>query len=250
MATSVFEIATSTTQPLIPSETISAFKPDLQRRECVSRSPLFSGLSADEYSQIASHARELTYSQGDTIFLQDDPVCRVFVVASGMVKVTQITEGGKETLIRLEDGGGLLDDVTGSGLTHPITARALQDCRLLVWDAPTFEALTRRIDRIHGNVIAIMRARLKLLQERFCDIATRPVPQRLARLIIHLAVKTPGAFVPIELSREELAQMAGTSLFTVSRLLCAWADEDIVTVERRTVMIEDLPRLLQLAEAT
>jgi CRP-like cAMP-binding protein len=121
---------------------------------------------------------------------------------------------------------------------------------LVVWDAAAFEALTRRIGTIHRNAIAIMRSRLKMLQERFCDVATRPVPQRLARLVLHLAEKAPGSFGPVELSREELAQMAGTSLFTVSRLLSAWADEDIVTVERKTVVIEDLPRLLELTEAT
>ena len=248
MATAVVEIATNTRQPSFANKVLLA-KTKLGLRECVRESPLFSGVSASEHFEIASIARELCYSAAETIFLQNDPVRRVFVVAEGVVKLTQITEVGKEILLRLEDRGGLLDDVTGSGLTHPITARALQDCRLLVWDAATFEGLTRGIERIHHNTIAIMRSRLKMLQERFCDVATRPVPQRLARLMIRLSVKAPGSIVPIELSREELAQMAGTSLFTVSRLLCAWADLEIVTVERKAVMIEDLPRLLELTEA-
>lgn len=248
MATSVLEIAAHAKQPGIANKN-SLAKTALGRHECVRRSPLFFGVSASEHTDIASSARDLCYSQGEIIFLQNDPVRHVYVVAEGVVKVTQITEVGKETLLRLESSGGLLDDVTGSDLFHSITARALQDCRLLVWESATFEALTQRMGTIDHNAIAIMRSRLHMLQERFCDVATRPVPQRLARLVIHLAMKTPGSFAPVELSREDLAQMAGTSLFTVSRLLSAWADEDIVTVERKAVTIEDLPRLLEVAEA-
>lgn len=247
MATSVLEIAASAKQPGIASNILST-ESGLRRVHGVSHSPLFSGLSADEHREIASTARELWCSAGETIFLQGDPVRHVYVVAKGVVKVTQITEEGKETLLRLESAGGLLDDVAGSELLHSITARALQGCCLLVWEAARFEAFTRPSCTIHRNASAIMRTRLKMLQERFCDVATRPVPQRLARLVIHLAVKAPGSYAPVELSREELAQMAGTSLYTVSRLLSAWADEDIVTVERKTVVIEDLPRLLELTE--
>lgn len=248
MATSVVEIAAPLRQPSLANQN-SLAKTELGRQECVRQSPIFLGVSASEHAEIASSARELCYSQGEIIFLQSDPVRHVYVVAEGVVKVTQITEVGKETLLRLESSGGLLDDVTGSDLVHSITARALQDSHLLVWESATFEALTRRMGTVHRNAIAIMRSRLKTLQERFCDVATRPVPQRLARLVIHLAMRTPGSFAPVELSREDLAQMAGTSLFTVSRLLCAWADQDIVTVERKAVMIEDLPRLLELAAA-
>lgn len=248
MATVVVEIATNTRQTGI-ADKISPAETELRWQECVRQSPLFWRLSASDHTEIAGSARELRYSQGEIIFLQNDPVHHVYVVAEGVVKVTQITEVGKETLLRLESTGGLLDDVTGSDLLHSITARALQDCRLLVWESATFDGLTGRIGRIHHNAIEIMRSRLKVLQERFCDVATRPVPQRLARLVIHLALKAPGSFAPVELSREDLAQMAGTSLFTVSRLLCAWADEDIVTVERKAVTIEDLPRLLELATA-
>jgi len=248
VATTVLELSTSTQRLGIPSANL-ATQAEIDWHGCLNFSPLFLGLSADEQSQIASSAREVWYSQGETLFLQNDPVRHVFVVTQGVVKITQITEDGKETLLRLESSGGLLDDVIGSELPHLLTARALQACRVLVWETSKFGAFTQRMTAIHRNAAVIMRTRLRILQERFCDVATRPVPQRLARLVIHLAEKVPGSLSPIELSREDLAQMAGTSLFTVSRLLCAWADLNIVTVERKAVMIEDLSRLLELTEA-
>lgn len=220
------------------------------RVEYLITSALFGGLSRAEYLEVAAGAKSFWYSQGQTIFLQDDPVRHVFVVATGRVKVTQISKSGKETLLRVERSGSLVDDVTGASQLHSLTARAMESCCLLVWDASPFDAFSRRIVAIQRNATEIMRSRLRALQERFCDVTTQRVPQRLARLVIQLATEeTPGAFCPISLSREELAQMVGTPLFTVSRLLSSWAESDILTLDRKEVVIEDLPRLLELGEA-
>jgi len=220
------------------------------RIECLMAAPLFDGLSQAEYLEVAGEAKGVWYSQGQTIFLQDAPVRHVFVVANGMVKVTQISKCGKETLLRLERTGSLVDDVTGTSLLHSLTARAMESCCLLAWDASLFDTFSRRIVAIQRNATEIMRTRLRVLQERFCDVTTQRVPQRLARLVIQLAAEeTPGALSPIVLSREELAQMAGTSLFTVSRLLSSWSESDILTLDRKAVVIEDLARLQELGEA-
>ncbi len=246
VATGVVELSKSAQQAEIAAgEAIT----ENEHRADLCRYSLFLGLDESERREIADCAKELCYSAGEIIFVQNDPVRHVFLVAKGIVKVTQISEDGKETLLRLEHVGGLVDDVIGSGLRHPLTAHALQDCKLLVWDTSIFEVFARRTGAINQNAAAIMRSRLRILQKRFCDVATRPVPQRLARLVIYLAEKAPGSYVPVELSREELAQMAGTSLFTVSRLLCAWADLEIISAGRKEVVIEDFPRLLELAQA-
>jgi CRP/FNR family transcriptional regulator, nitrogen oxide reductase regulator len=95
-----------------------------------------------------------------------------------------------------------------------------------------------------------MLSNLRMLEQRFCDVTAERVPQRLARLLIRLAGEpTPGALDPICLSREELSQMTGTCLFTVSRLLSSWRELDILTVDRKTVVIENLPGLLLIAQA-
>jgi CRP-like cAMP-binding protein len=220
------------------------------RAECLITAPLFSGLSRTEFLEAADGAKSVSYSQGQTIFLQDDPVRHVYVVETGMVKVTQVSRSGKETLLRVEHTGGLVDDVTGASQVHSLSARAMGSCCLLVWEASLFDSFSQHIVAIQRNATEIMRNRLRSLQERFCDVTTQRVPQRLARLVIQLAAEeTPGAFRPVVLSREELAQMVGTSQFTVSRLLSSWAESDILTLDRKEVVIEDLPRLLELGEA-
>jgi len=217
---------------------------------CIMATPLFDGLSPDEYLEVAGDAKSVWYSPGQAIFLQDDPVRHVFVVATGMVKVTQISKSGKETLLRVERLGSLVGNVTGSSQEHYLTARAMESCCLLAWDAFRFDTLSRRIAAIQRNATEIMQTRLRDLQERFCDVTTQRVPQRLARLVIQLAAEQiPGVLSPIVLSREEMAQMTGTSLFTVSRLLSSWAESEILTLNRKAVVIEDLDRLQELGEA-
>jgi len=166
------------------------------------------------------------------------------------VKVTQLSEGGKEVILRVDRRGSLIDDLTDPSQVHAFSAQTIHSCGVLAWDASAFEDFAKRVPVIHRNATSIMLGRLRILEERFCDVTTQRVPQRLARLLIHLAGQTAtDALDPIRLSREELSQMTGTSLFTVSRLLSSWVERDILTVDRKAVVIENLPRLLRIAEA-
>jgi CRP/FNR family transcriptional regulator, nitrogen oxide reductase regulator len=220
------------------------------RVACLTTAWLFHGLSRSECCEIASSAQELRYSPRQVIFQQDDAVRYVYVISTGTVKVTQLTECGNETLLRVERNGGLIDDLTETSQVHVLTASAIDVCCLLAWNASVFGEFARRFAVIQRNATAILLDRLRTLQERFCDVTTRRVSERLARLIIHLAaLTTEGELAPIALSRQEIAQMTGTSLFTVSRLLSSWAESDILTVDRKIVVIEDLRRLRKIAKA-
>lgn len=222
----------------------------VDRVDCLVGAPLAYGLTQAQLRELASAADDVWYSRGQTIFLQDDPVRQVFVIATGTVKITQVSEVGNEILLRLERCGDLLDDVIGVSQRHSLTAHATESCCLLVWGTSVFEALLTRIPAIERNTTAIMRSRLRSLEERFCDVSTCRVPQRLARLVIKLAKdRVTDSRCSAALSREEMAQMTGTSSFTVSRLLSEWADSDILTLDRKKVLIEDVQRLLEIADA-
>lgn len=219
------------------------------RIECLVSSPLFCGLSADQYRQIGRAAEEISYSPQQVIFLQDEPVRRVMVVASGVVRIIRVTEEGKQILLRLERSRAWVGDTVASHQLQSACARANDATVLLGWDVGVFEDLMNRIPSIERNVVGITRHRLQALQERLCDLSTLRVPRRLARLMLQLAKETENPSCLSALSREDIAQMAGTTLFMVSRLLSSWAESDIVTLGRGTVVIKDSERLQELAEA-
>jgi CRP-like cAMP-binding protein len=220
---------------------------------CVRRALLFRGLSFQQHGEIASMARQCDYARRKTIFRENDPVRSVFVIASGRVKTTQLSRAGKEVILRVEKQGEVLD---GFGLFpgggHSVTAQTIEPCRVFSWEVQVFDAFAERVPTLHRNAVELLSARLRILQERFRDMATARVPQRLARLLLDLFNQSTenASSLAIDLSCEELAQMTGTTLFTVSRLLCDWAEQGIIQPERKMVVVESLPALLRLAEET
>lgn len=218
--------------------------------ECIRTSPLFRGLSPIACGELADASRERSFRGQQTIFRQDDPIRYVDVIASGSVKITQLSHSGKEVILRVDQTGNPIDSIAKKYLeVHTISAHTIRHCSLLSWDVNAFAVFLDRFPIIHRNATEIIAKRLKNLEQRFCDVATKRVPQRVARVLLDLA-ESHGSGGPesIGLSREELAQMTGTSLFTVSRLLSEWSEQEIVHVTRRSLVIEQLPRLKELAE--
>jgi CRP-like cAMP-binding protein len=148
---------------------------------CLIHTPLFAGLSGEQYREVASVSRVCLYSENEEVFVQDDPGGRVLVVAAGAVKITGVNEAGYETLLGFERAEDCLDDTIGPSRSHSVCARRTEDGVLLASDATSFEALSVRIPTIERNLICLLRNRLQAHQDRFCDVSALPAPQRLAR---------------------------------------------------------------------
>jgi CRP-like cAMP-binding protein len=99
---------------------------------------------------------------------------------------------------------------------------------------------------LHQNMVTILSEHLRELEDRFCEVATERVGPRVALQILRL-LKTIGrpvdGGVEVGLSREELGQMTGTTLFTVSRLISAWEARGVVRPGREAVAVCDVPTL-------
>jgi len=99
-------------------------------------------------------------------------------------------------------------------------------------------------------MLRIMEARLQDMDQRFREVSTQKVAPRLSSELIRLldqVGKRVNGHVEISLSRAELAQLTGTTLFTVSRLLCRWELLGIVSARRESVLVRDLPALVELS---
>jgi CRP-like cAMP-binding protein len=181
------------------------------------------------------------------LYVEGDPIQQVLLVTGGSAKITQVGMSGSEIILRLAVSGDVLGavDLVGTG-KHGSTTLAFRECRTLAWDPAAFRSLMERFPILHWNMLRIIGADLLQLEERFRELATERVGARVARQMIRLSgqVGRPveGA-VEIGLSREELAQMTGTTLFTVSRLLSAWEARGMVTARREAVAIHDVDSL-------
>ena len=218
----------------------------------VQRPPLFSGILPGDYTRITAAARVREFARGEVMFIEGDSVQQVLLLTSGLVKLTQIGMSGMEVILRFSASGDVLgaEGMCSTG-SHRTSAQASRLCRALVWEAPAFKALVERYPVLHQNMARILGAELMELQQRFREVATERVGPRVARQLVRLLEKIGQpvkGVVEIGLSREELAQMTGTTLFTVSRLLSAWGALGLVRPRREAVTICNIPALLAMAE--
>ena len=216
---------------------------------------LFADVSAADCASITSTAREKRYSRRQTIFSEGDAVQQVVLLLSGCVKITQLGLSGNEVILRLNGGGELVGAFRlCANCNHCSTAQAVQASVALVWEAATFEKLLERYPAFRRNIVRALEERLQEMEQRFREVSTEKVGSRLSSELIRLS-KRLGRVVngnggrEISLSRAELAQLTGTTLFTVSRLLCRWQTLGIVSIRREAVQVRDFAALTQLAQA-
>ncbi len=211
------------------------------------RPALFSGILPGDYTRIAATGRVKEFARGEVLYLEGDSIHQVLLLTAGLVKLNKLGLSGTEVILRL----GVPGDVLGalgvfSAGSHCTTAQAFRQCRALVWDVSSFKALVERFPVLHQNMARILGGHLLELEERFREVATERVGPRVARQVLRLMEqvgKSVDGGVEIGLSREELAQMTGTTLFTVSRLLSAWEARGMVRPRREAVAIYDVPSL-------
>ena len=223
-----------------------------RRETLVKHSPLFAGLTASECREIVSAAHAKCFARRQTIFVKGDLVQQVILLTSGAAKTVHFTESGAEVILGVRGPGEVLGTV---GLQpqdrHRSMAQALVTSAALVWDAAAFETFSELSMRLRRNITHILCQQLHELEERYREIATEKVAARLslqlARLIPRVGRRVDGG-IEIRLFRKELAQLTGTTLFTVSRLLSDWNQRGIVRTQREAVLVDNLEALAQMSE--
>lgn len=217
--------------------------------------PLFSDVSQAGCVSIVSAAREKRFWRKQAIFSDGDPVEQVVVLLSGCVKITQIGPSGHEVILRLHGLGELVGAfcLSANGSRHYTTARAVQSSTALLWDAVTFEKLLERFPAFRRNAVRALEERLQETEQRLREVSTENVSSRLSNELVRLSNRfgyAVNGYREINLSHLELAQLTGTTISTVSRLLCRWQRLGIVNILREAVQVRDLAALAQLSQST
>jgi len=215
--------------------------------------PVFFNLGPSQCKEIVAVAHEKEFARRQTIFLEGAPCKQVILVLSGCVKTTQLGPTGCEVILRLSGPGelvGALESYLSSN--NLVTAKTTQATTALVWETAAFEHVSDRFPSLRRNTARLLGVRLQELEERFREISTQKVAPRLSQQLIRLSNQlrqhSKGA-LEISLSREELAQLTGTTLFTVSRLLSNWERQGIVSTRREAVVVRNLQALMQVSES-
>lgn len=228
------------------------FNSVLKRRvDAVQRFEAFAEIAGADCAAIVAEVQEVQFHRHSTIFSEGSPANQVALLLSGCTKVTQGQTPGQEVILRLNGPGDLLGKVGNqTRANHLYTTHAVQSSVALVWETDAFEAAMNQFPVLRRNIASLLERRLNELEIRYREVSTEKVSSRLSNLLIRLVNQVGRRiedYVEIALSRRELAQLTGTTLFTVSRLLCQWEARGIVSARREVVMVHDVPALMELS---
>lgn len=218
------------------------------------KSEIFKGLSSQQYADLLKSGRNIKLQPKSILFHQGDPAISCFLVNRGLLKLTKINEQGKEVIIRYIGVGELTAAVTVlKNWNYPVTAESAEDTDVTSWDKPQMIQLMHRFPEIAINLLGIILERIDDLQHRYLEVCTEHVDQRIARSLLRLMRRTgsktrEGILIDIALSRQNIADYSGTTLYTVSRTLSAWEKNGWIKSGREQIIITNPHALVQFAE--
>lgn len=227
---------------------------DLPLSDILQKTALFSGLEPAALQAVQLAAHTCQSAAGSYFFLQGDPAERVFLLTRGRVKLTQMNPDGSQVLLRAVGPGTLFGAVAlAQGELYPVSAESAEDSGGVYWGAASLQELVLRHPQMALNAMSLMAERVQEFQQRFRELATERVERRLARALLRLASQTgrkvaEGVLIDLPLTRQDLAEMTGTTLFTVSRILNQWETRGLVTLGRERVIVRFPHGLVAVAE--
>lgn len=222
----------------------------------LSRSRIFDGLTDSERQAWLSQATMVAAGRGQVLARQGDPAQRFFLVETGLLKVVQLTSEGQSLIVRFVGPGEPFGGVVAlDGATYPVTALAVEAMRVATWSRDTLRPLIERFPQVRTNIMREMTAHMTDALTRVRELSTERVGQRLAHTLLRLMRQcgrptAEGILLGHPLTHQEYAELAGTTLYTVSRTLSEWKAEGILRSNRRSLVIVEPARLEALAHAT
>lgn len=218
--------------------------------DVVRRSRVFDGLTETERDRWLTRATLVTLRRGQTLARQGEPATHFYLVQSGFLKVLQLTAEGTELIVRFVAPGEPFGGVVAlSGAPYPVTAVASQPGELLAWSRDAATSLLDADPQVRVNIMREMATHMTDALTRVRELTTARVGQRLAQTLLRLSrqcgERVPeGLLITQPLTRQELADLTGTTLYTVSRTLTGWESKGLIESRKRLLLIKS-PRQLE-----
>lgn len=216
--------------------------------------PLFKSLGEPAKSDVLEASTRRMLPAESFLFMQGDPAETLYVIVKGRLKLSQVSADGQQVILRYAVPGEAVGVVAVlSESVYPVAAESVEDSSLLSWRREQVLRLMQRYPEIAVSAIGVLAARVREFQDRVRELSTERVERRIARALLRLAQQTgrrveQGVLIDLPLSRQDLAEMTGTTLFTVSRTLKNWENRGLIVSGREQVTIRFPHGLVTIAE--
>jgi CRP/FNR family transcriptional regulator len=216
------------------------------KEEALKRTVLFSDLSQSELGELVKLTSERSYEVGEYVFWEGDSGDYLYTVGEGRIKVSKLSSQGKEVIIAFFSPGEMFGEVAlFEGKAYPASAQAATAARVLAIRRQDFLKLLTKHPQIALVIIGVLSGRLREAQWRLKDLALERVDQRLARVLLMLSAKL-GETLPF--TRQEIADMAGTTTETTIRFISRLKEGKIISSDRGKLVILNKTKLELIGE--
>jgi CRP/FNR family transcriptional regulator len=221
--------------------------------ELLRKTPIFSRLSPPDRQAIAETARVREFARGETLFEQDSPSDAFYAIASGRVKIFKMMPNGKDVILEVFGPGDPLGAVAVyMDRPFPASAAAIEDTTCVIIPRAAFFRLIDTQPSLVRGLLLGLTVRLVELTNRLAELTGGRIEPRFARLLLKLASEMGrhergGTFIPLALSRQELADLTGTSIETCIRIMSRWNKDGIVRTEKDGFVVLDRAQLDRIA---
>jgi len=216
--------------------------------------PLFERMTDPDLDSMLEHAVPRRVAQGDAVFEQGADARSFFLLLHGRLKVTQVTHDGQQIIVRMVHPGDLFGFAMALRRSdYPGTARAAAESLVLGWPTDMWSRFVEQNPRLAVTAMQTIGQRLEEAHTRIREMSTEEVEKRVAHAVLRLSKQAGrtvdgGIRIDFPISRQDIAEMTGTTLHTVSRIFSAWESKGIVEGGRQKLTVKDSQRLLRLAE--
>lgn len=206
--------------------------------------PLYRRVSDQDRQRLAEVSQVRTYARGQAIFVEGDPSDLLFTLAEGRVKMLKILPAGKEVILEILGPGDPLGAVAAyESRPYPASAITLEAVTCIVIPRSAFFALLETCPTFVRGLLVGLSFRLIDLTRRISEVSGGRVEGRFALLFTKLAerlgeLQGDGTIrLPIALSRQDLADLTGTTIETAIRVMSRWGQDGLVTTEKAGFVI-------------
>ena len=220
----------------------------------VAHLPLFAGLASEELAEVLREAHSSRYPKNSAVFEQGADVTSFFLLLHGHVRASKTTPAGEQIVVRYVAPGEIFGVAPAIGLLrYPATATAVDDSVVLAWPSAAWPRLVGKFPQLAANTLQTVGSRLQETHTRVIEMSTQQVEQRVAHALLRLAKQSGrklehGIEIDFPISRQDIAQMTGTTLHTVSRILSGWEQAGLIESGRQHIILREPHKIFVLAE--
>ena len=210
-------------------------------------------LEGADFDTFRAIRQSLRYDGQQTVFYEGHPCLGMYLLCSGKVKLTRSSARGQRQIVRLLDGGELIEKhAFRDEALHEVTCETLERSQVCLIEKEPYLALIQRNPQLAIKLIQLLSSELGMHMDQLDQFTFKTARERLAGLLLELGDrfgKKAGneVLVGITLKREEVAEMAGVTVETVIRLLGAFRDEGLVGIDGRAITLLNPDRLARIA---